>query len=299
MPKTKEDSKKNISELENGKLILNNNNIIKNKYKFKNRYSQENINQQYKIIHGANTNGNNTLTKPNGSNEISLVNKNMGVYTRLNNLNINNLNVGNILYVKKKRKPKSIDNSINRKNFLISKKDSKNNMTNENRNYNNNISTNNREIYLKVNHINYKKQFFRDKLTEQKYSDEPFLDSFRTKKIGNNFNKLNKKVENDFGNLSNITHRLNRGMNSLHIDNNNLNIEKPKNKEIMNYMNITLNNKNNKIHEHNSFEGPKNIKNKIKQTYINHSVEKNRHINNSLNMPKYSYNNNYFKINKK
>ena len=79
------------------------------------------------IIHGTNTNGNNTLTRPNGSNEISLVNKNIAIYSRLNNLNIgsinnNNMNIGNMLYVKKKRKPKSIDNTINRKNFLISKK---------------------------------------------------------------------------------------------------------------------------------------------------------------------------------
>ena len=159
MPKTKEDSKKNISEIENGKLLFNNTIINKNKHKFKNRYSQENINPQYKIIHGTNTNGNNTLTRPNGSNEISLVNKNIAIYSRLNNLNIgsinnNNMNIGNMLYVKKKRKPKSIDNTINRKNFLISKKESKNNMTIENKNNNINTSMNNKEIYLKVNHIN-------------------------------------------------------------------------------------------------------------------------------------------------
>ena len=198
MPKTKEDSKKNISEIENGKLLFNNTIINKNKLKFKNRYSQENINPQYKIIHGTNTNGNNTLTRPNGSNEISLVNKNIAIYSRLNNLNIgsinnNNMNIGNMLYVKKKRKPKSIDNTINRKNFLISKKESKNNMTIENKNNNINTSMNNKEIYLKVNHINYKKQFFRDKINEQKYLDDPFLDSFRTKKLNNNF-KINKKT---------------------------------------------------------------------------------------------------------
>ena len=197
MPKTKEDSKKNISEIENGKLLFNNTIINKNKHKFKNRYSQENINPQYKIIHGTNTNGNNTLTRPNGSNEISLVNKNIAIYSRLNNLNIgsinnNNMNIGNMLYVKKKRKPKSIDNTINRKNFLISKKESKNNMTIENKNNNINTSMNNKEIYLKVNHINYKKQFFRDKINEQKYLDDPFLDSFRTKKLNNNF-KINKQ----------------------------------------------------------------------------------------------------------
>ena len=302
MPKTKEDSKKNISELENGKLLLNNSIINKNKHKFKNRYSQENINPQYKIIHGTNTSGNNTLTRPNGSNEISLVNKNVAIYAHLNNLNIgsinnNNMNFGNMLYVKKKRKPKSIDNSINRKNFLISKKESKSNMTIENKNNNINTSMNNKEIYLKVNHINYKKQFFRDKMNEQKYLDDPFLDSFRTKKLNNNF-KINKKTENDLISLSNITHRLNSGKNSLYLNNNNFNIEKTKNKEIINHMNVALN-KNNKIHEHNSFEGPKHIKNKIKQTYINHSMEKNRYINNNINMSKYSYNNNYFKINKK
>ena len=302
MPKTKEDSKKNISEIENGKLLFNNSIINKNKHKFKNRYSQENINPQYKIIHGTNTNGNNTLTRPNGSNEISLVNKNIAIYSRLNNLNIgsinnNNMNIGNMLYVKKKRKPKSIDNTINRKNFLISKKESKNNMTIENKNNNINTSMNNKEIYLKVNHINYKKQFFRDKINEQKYLDDPFLDSFRTKKLNNNF-KTNKKTENDLISLSNITHRLNSGKNSLYLNNNNFNLEKTKNKEIINHMNVALN-KNNKIHEHNSFDGPKHIKNKIKQTYINHSMEKNRYINNNINMSKYSYNNNYFQLNKK
>ena len=302
MPKTKEDSKKNISEIENGKLLFNNTIINKNKHKFKNRYSQENINPQYKIIHGTNTNGNNTLTRPNGSNEISLVNKNIAIYSRLNNLNIgsinnNNMNIGNMLYVKKKRKPKSIDNTINRKNFLISKKESKNNMTIENKNNNINTSMNNKEIYLKVNHINYKKQFFRDKINEQKYLDDPFLDSFRTKKLNNNF-KTNKKTENDLISLSNITHRLNSGKNSLYLNNNNFNLEKTKNKEIINHMNVALN-KNNKIHEHNSFDGPKHIKNKIKQTYINHSIEKNRYINNNINMSKYSYNNNYFQLNKK
>ena len=302
MPKTKEDSKKNISEIENGKLLFNNSIINKNKHKFKNRYSQENINPQYKIIHGTNTNGNNTLTRPNGSNEISLVNKNIAIYSRLNNLNIgsinnNNMNIGNMLYVKKKRKPKSIDNTINRKNFLISKKESKNNMTIENKNNNINTSMNNKEIYLKVNHINYKKQFFRDKINEQKYLDDPFLDSFRTKKLNNNF-KTNKKTENDLISLSNITHRLNSGKNSLYLNNNNFNLEKTKNKEIINHMNVALN-KNNKIHEHNSFDGPKHIKNKIKQTYINHSIEKNRYINNNINMSKYSYNNNYFQLNKK
>ena len=302
MPKTKEDSKKNISEIENGKLLFNNTIINKNKHKFKNRYSQENINPQYKIIHGTNTNGNNTLTRPNGSNEISLVNKNIAIYSRLNNLNIgsinnNNMNIGNMLYVKKKRKPKSIDNTINRKNFLISKKESKNNMTIENKNNNINTSMNNKEIYLKVNHINYKKQFFRDKINEQKYLDDPFLDSFRTKKLNNNF-KINKKTENDLISLSNITHRLNSGKNSLYLNNNNFNLEKTKNKEIINHMNVALN-KNNKIHEHNSFDGPKHIKNKIKQTYINHSIEKNRYINNNINMSKYSYNNNYFQLNKK
>ena len=302
MPKTKEDSKKNISEIENGKLLFNNTIINKNKHKFKNRYSQENINPQYKIIHGTNTNGNNTLTRPNGSNEISLVNKNIAIYSRLNNLNIgsinnNNMNIGNMLYVKKKRKPKSIDNTINRKNFLISKKESKNNMTIENKNNNINTSMNNKEIYLKVNHINYKKQFFRDKINEQKYLDDPFLDSFRTKKLNNNF-KTNKKTENDLISLSNITHRLNSGKNSLYLNNNNFNLEKTKNKEIINHMNVALN-KNNKIHEHNSFDGPKHIKNKIKQTYINHSMEKNRYINNNINMSKYSYNNNYFQLNKK
>ena len=302
MPKTKEDSKKNISELENGKLLLNNTIINKNKHKFKNRYSQENINPQYKISHGMNTNDNNSLTRPNGSNEISLVNKNLAIYTRLNNLNIgsinnNMMNIGNMLYVKKKRKPKSIDNAINRKNILMSKKDSKSNITNENKSNNINTSMNNREIYLKVNHINYKKQFFREKLNEQKYLDDPFLDSFRTKKLNNN--KINKKTEIDVTNLSNITHRLNSGKNSLYLNNNNnFNLEKVKNKEIINHMNLAMN-KNNKIHEHNSFEGPKHIKNKIKQNFINHSVEKNRYINNNINMSKYSYNNNYFKINKK
>ena len=318
MPKSKENSKKNIPELGNGKLYINNN-INKNKYKYKNRFSQENYNNLYKNIHGINMNGVSN-TKPNGSNEINLVSKNMGMYTHLNNFNIGKLNnnfmnlgnFGNILYIKKKRRPKSIDDNVNKKNYLQLKKDSKINISNENKNSNNNsIINNNKEIYLKVNNINnYKKQFHRDKINEHKYIEEPFIETFRYKKLNHN-NKLNKKSENDSNNASNFTRRLNT--NNLYINNNNLNnyvIEKIKNREnnnkilftkdIINYTNISIN-KNNKLHEHNSFEGPKIIKNKIKQNYINSSVEKNKYLNNNTNatISKYADKKNYYKLNKK
>ena len=317
MPKSKEDSKKNIPELENGKLHMSNN-INKNKNKIKNRYSQENLNQLYKNIHGIN-NGI-TTTRPNGSNDLGSINKYLGIYSNINNFKINNLNnnvlnmgdIGNILYVKKKRKPKSIDDNINRKNFLRVKKDSKNNMTNESKNINqntNNNKHNNKEIYSKVNHINnYKKQFYRDKISEQKILDDPYLETFRYKKLSNNINKLNKKNENDSNNNSNFTQRLNTNINSLYINNNNYIIEKGKNREYnnkgifnkegINYVNIKIN-KNQKLHEHNSFEAPK--KNRIKNNYINNSVEKNKYVinNNNLIISKYANNNNYYKLNKK
>ena len=323
MPKSKEDSKKNIPELENGKFMINSN---KNKYKMKNRYSQEINNPQYKNIHGINMNGI-VATKPNGSNDNNLANKNFGIYTHLNNFNISNLNnnvmnfgnIGNILYIKKKRKPKSIDDTINRKNFLQLKKDSKreskNSITNENKNISNIINNNNhnnKEIYLKVNNINnYKKQFYRDKKYEQKYLDEPFVESFRNRKLNSNVNRLKIKGENDSNNLNNFSHRLNNNNNInslyLYINNNNYIIEKSKiiennnknlfNKDNINYTNITIN-KNKKLHEHNSFEIPK--KNRVKQNYINNSVEKNKYIINNNNNPlvsKYAHNN--FKLNKK
>ena len=323
MPKSKEDSKKDIPQLENGKLLLNNNNhnnINKNKYKFKNRFSQESVNSQYKNIYGINNNGL-AIAKPNGSIDNNTINKNIGVYTHLNNLNIGNLNnignIGNILYVKKKRKPKSIDDTINRKNYLISKKESKNNITNENKNSVNNTSmNNNKEIYSKVNNIkNNKKQFYREKVYDQKLLEEPYAESFRYKKLNSNINKLNKKLESEFTNITNFTHRLNSNLNNnyLNLNNNNNNnyiLEKNKNKEnnktifnkeITNYTNLNMN-KNHKLHEHNSFEGPKHTKNKIKQNYINNSVEKQHKyiINNNQIISKYPYNNNnYYKLNKK
>ena len=310
MPKSKEDSKKNIPQLENGKLLINNNNnnnINKNKYKFKNRFSQENINSQYKNIYGINNNSIG-ITKPNGSidNITNTINKNIGAYTNLNNINITNFNnIGNILYVKKKRKPKSIDDTINRKNYLIPKKDSKNNITNENKNTIINTSANNnKETYLKVNNIkNNKKQFFREKLYDQKMLEEPYADSFRYKKLNSNINKLNKKLESEFTNVTNFTHRLNSNMNNnfININNNKENNKTIFNKEITNYTNLNMN-KNHKLHEHNSFEGPKHNKNKTKQNYINNSVEKHNKyiINNNQIISKYAYNNkNYYKLNKK
>ena len=318
MPKSKENSKKNIPELVNGKLYISNN-INKNKYKFKNRFSQENNNALYKNTHGINMNGVSNA-KPNGSIEINLANKNMGMYSHLNNLNINKMNnnfmnignIGNILYVKKKRRPRSIDNNINKKNYLQLKKDSKNNITNDNKNSNNNSNiNNNKEIYLKMNNINYyKKQFHKDKIYEQKFMDEPFIESFRYKKLNHNSNKLNKKSENDSINSSNITRRLNTNINNLHINNNinNYVIEKMKNREnnnkilftkdIINHTNITTN-KNNRLYEHNSFEGPKIIKNKVKQNYINSSVEKNKYLINNAAISKYADKKNYYKLNKK
>ena len=165
---------------------------------------------------------------------------------------------------------------------------------------------------MKVNNINnYKKQFYREKIQEQKYTEEPFIESFRYKKLNNNINKLNKKGENDSNNTSNMTNRLNSNINSLYINkNSNYIIEKAKNREnnnknmfikdIINYTNITTN-KNNRLHEHNSFEGPKNMKYRIKPNHINNSVEKNKYIisNNNSIISKYSQKNNYYKLNKK
>ena len=290
MPKTKEDSKKDIRDLEKGKVFIN------NKNKYKNRYSQEPINPKCKHIYGINTN--NISLRQNGANEINYINKNNGIYSRLNNFNI-----GNLLYVKKKRKPKSIDDNINRKNLLLNKKDSKNMITNNN---------NNKEIYLKVNNINnYEKQLYRDKIyDDQKTIEEGFLSSFRYKKINNkigNINNLKRKGENDFNSISNASHRIDNNPNSLYLNSNNFILDKNKReknkniykKEIVNYGNISSLNKNHKLHEHNSFDAPK--KNKIKQSYINNSIEKNKNIinNNPLLSKNGAYNNNYYKLNKK
>ena len=224
MPKSKEDSKKDLREIENGKLLINNNNIKKQQYKYKTRYSQESNNIQYKHIYGINNNNNGISSRPNGSIDNNYINNdnysiknNNGIYSRLNNLNI-----ANLLYVKKKRKPKSIDDNINRKNILLSKKDSKSNI--------NTTKNNNKEIYLKINNIhNYKiQQYIRDNknLEHNKFLDEPFLDSFRYKKMSakiNNINNLKRKDGNDFSNISNISHRITNNTNTLHLNNNNIN----------------------------------------------------------------------------
>ena len=303
LPKSKEDSKKDLREIENGKLLINNNiNNKKQQYKNKNRFSQEINNNQYKPIFCINNN-NGLTSRPNGSidnnnyiNNNNNINKNnIGIYNRLNNLNI-----ANLLYVKKKRKPKSIDDNINRKNLLLIKKDSKSNIIN------NQTKNTNKEIYLKVNNINnYKKQQYNrdNKIYEHnKYLDEPFLESFRYKKISNkinNINNLKRKEINDYSNnISNVSHRINSNTNSIYLNNNNLNKKDNNNKNI--YTKEIFNYKNNKLHEHNSFEVPK--KNKIKHNYINNSVEKNKNIINNYNPPttKFPYNNNnYYKLNKK
>ena len=108
------------------------------------------------------------------------------------------------------------------------------------------------------------------------------MSSFRYKKINNkigNINNLKRKGENDFNSISNASHRIDNNPNSLYLNSNNFILDKNKReknkniykKEIVNYGNISSLNKNHKLHEHNSFDAPK--KNKIKQSYINNSIE--------------------------
>ena len=286
IPKMKEDSKRestnNNIDLENGKYIYN-----KNKYKYKNRYSQEpNIKSQNRHIYNMAING---ITKPNGSNEICYINKNI-------NINMNN----DIPFIKKKKKPKSIDDNMNRINAKLYK-ELKINENNKNNNSftkkDSKTNVNNNEFYLKINN-NFKKNIYKDILNDKKFLEEQYIDSFRLKKKNKiqNIIKLNKRPDFiDSNNISNISNKAN----------NNYFIEKMKNREnynvilnkdINNYTNISIN-KNNRLHEHNSFDIPKNIKNKLNRNYINNSIDKmNKNINNNI-IPQ--YNQNYYKLNKK
>ena len=267
MPK-KEDSKRENIGLENGKILI----INKNRYK--NKYSQEHSH----IYNGI-------PTRANGSNEIVFINK-----------NINNIN--DILYMKKKKRPKSIDENKNYKNYkdLKLKENTNNNSFNRK---DSKTNFNNNDFYIKIKNNN-KKIIYKDLINDKKYIDESYIDSFRYKNINkkNNISKLNKKLEmNDMNNISHIINKRN----------NNFFVEKMKNREnymLMNkdqnnYTNLTTN-KNHKLHEHNSFDLPKNIKNKINRNFINNSIEKdNKYSNNNNNLIQQYNNNYYFKINKK
>ena len=267
MPK-KEDIRKENLDLENGRLLL------LNKNKFKNRFSQEHNSFQNNHIN------NGLQTRANGSNEINIMNR-----------NINN-NLNDILNIKKRKRPKSIDDNTNNK--LYTKENVKNNMNDNSFNRKdskNNVNTN--ELYSKINYNN-KKNMYKNIIHDKKYIDEPYIDSFRYNNLNkkHNITKLNKKIEiNDFKNITNISNKRN----------NNYFIEKMKNrenymilnKEEKNYTNILIN--KNKLHEHNSFDIPKNIKTKLNGNYINNSTEKvNKNPNNNIQQ---FNNNNYYKLN--
>ena len=277
IPKTKEDSKresKNYNlDLENGKFLYNN----QKKYKYKNRYSQES-NFANKYIHNITLN---VTIKPNGSNEMSYINK--IIYGNNNDA----------MHTKKKKKPKSIDDKdyrINKK-FYMKESNKINNSFIQKEN-------NNNGFYSKIKNIN-QNAIYKDIYNDKKYLDESYIDAFRYRNTNyiQNMNKYNKKIEiPDFNNTS---HAINRA-------NNNYFIEKMKNNEkynalfnnnLNNYTNLLIN-KNHRLHEHNSFDLPKNIKNKLKKNRLNCSMEKinkNQNNNNIINQ----YNKNYNKINKK
>ena len=272
IPKTKEDSKRESTnynlDLDNGKFLYSN----INKYKYKNRYSQES-NFANKYINNIIMNGN---IKPNGSNEISYINKIM--YGNNNDA----------MYTKKKKRPKSIDDKdyrINKK-FYIKESNKINNSFNK--------KDNNNDFYSKNKNSN-QRAIYNDK----KYLDESYFNSFRF----NNMNyiqnmKYNKK--RDIPDFNNTSHSISRANNNYFIEKM-INKEKYNalfNKNLNNYTNLSIN-KNHKLHEHNSFDLPKNIKNKLKKNRFNSSMEKiNKNQNNNNNIM-YQYNKNINNLNKK
>jgi hypothetical protein len=168
IPRIKEDSKKEIInykvDLENGRFIYNN----KNKYKIK--YSQESNIPQNKHIHNISMNG---ISRANGSNEINYMNKNYIISN-------------DTPYIKKAKKPKSIDDHINRINTKYSKdlklKEYKSiNNSFSKKDSKTSINNNNNEFFSKIKIAN-KKIVYKDIINDKKYLDEPFVDSFRYKK---------------------------------------------------------------------------------------------------------------------
>ena len=249
-PKKEEPRKENI---ENGRQLLN------NKNKYKNKYSQEHNNYIYNGIQ----------TKANGSNETTFINK----------------NINDIFFIKKKKRPRSIDENKNYKLYKEIRLKEKINDSFHRKESKTNIANNNNDLYSKIKNTN--KIIYKNIINERKYLDQPFMDSFRYKNIIKkaNISKINKKME--MSDVSNISRILNKRNNLYFLDktknNDNYTIL---NKDHNNYTNITTN-KNRKIHEHNSFEIPKNIKNKINKNCLNLSIEKDKDSNN------------YFKLNKK
>ena len=271
----KEDSRRENEGLENGRLLL------MNKNKYKNRYSQEHNSYQ-------NNNMNNGIpNKANGSNEYNLIKRN--IYN----------NPNDIIYIRKKKRPKSIDDKTNQKLFNDLNYKENNNIIGVNNNSFNrkqskeNINNNN-DFYFKMN--NNKKNIYKNIINNKKFFDESYINTFRFKNIYNN-SKLNKKNDiSDFNNISNITNRKNNYL-----------IEKIKkrekymvlNSDLNNYTNISINKNNNKLHEHNSFDISKNMANKVNRNYIYNSIEKiNKQSNNNRNIIKQN-NNNYIKLNKR
>ena len=283
IPKIKEDSKREITnykiDLENGRFIYNN----KNKYKSK--YSQDSIIATNKHSHNISMNG---ISRANGSNEINYMNK---------NYIINNDGP----YIKKKKKSKSIDDHISRFNSKYNKDLKVKDITKINDSFNKKDSktsmNSNNEFYTKIKNPN-NKTTYKDIINDKKYLDEPFKDSFRYKKKNNLLNtKINKKIEiPDYNNVSNISNKTN----NYNIDKTKtrVNYYLPFDKDSNNFMNISTN-KNYKLHEHNSFDLPKNRKSKLNKKYINNSIEKLYKNPNNNSTIVSQYNHNYTKLNKK
>ncbi len=260
-PKKEESRRENV---ENGRLML----INKNKYK--NKYSQEHNN----YIH------NGIQTKANGSNEITLINR----------------NVNDNFYLKKKKRPKSIDENKNYKLYKDLKLKEKINNNSFNKKDGELNVNNNNDFYSKIK-SNNNKIIYKDMINDKKYLEQSYIDSYRYKNVNNNktnISKLNKKIEiNDVNNISHIVNKKNNHniiyfADKVKNNDNYIIINKDKN----NYTNVNTN-KNRKLHEHNSFDIPKNIKNKLNKNYLNLSIEKDNKFSNNNN------NNCYYKINKK
>ena len=282
IPRIKEDSKKEIInykvDLENGRFIYNN----KNKYKIK--YSQESNIPQNKHIHNISMNG---ISRANGSNEINYMNKNYIISN-------------DTPYIKKAKKPKSIDDHINRINTKYSKdlklKEYKSiNNSFSKKDSKTSINNNKNEFFSKIKIAN-KKIAYKDIINDKKYLDEPFVDSFRYKKKNYLENiKINKNFE-----IPEYNNNSNKPYNNHNIDKakTRSNYYMPFDKDTKNYRNISIN-KNYKLHEHNSFDLSKNGKSKLNQNYKNNSIQKlyNNSNNNSTIISQ--YNHNYTKLNRK
>ena len=276
----KEEPKIENTELENGKHFYH------IKYKYKNRYSQDPI-----IGHNKHTH-NGIIARANGANEMNFGNKNLSIGSSNNNIN-------DLIYIKRKKKTKSIDENYKRNNSKLSKDLGIKENTNTSF-----LNRKNSKAYMKSNDYyfkknNNKKVVYKDIISDKKYMDYPYMDSFRYKQANKrqNIAKFNKKLEmSDFSNISHFTNRRNNNHSIVERAKNRDKYSMISNKEQYNYTNISLN-KNPRLNEHNSFDIPKNIKNKLNINYINSSIEKiNENPNTNIIQ---QYNNNYYKLNRK